>query len=282
MMDRPLIERLYDRTHPQPPFDLGYTRPFWTPESEPQQATEPKLAETEPLPPVIEPPQRDLRKETLELCAPVLAYLQEFTVVQPLDLAELAFTNPLATTELQPPTPSAEQKEFETRKAALEADLRGFADRLAAFLTAHRDWRVVSLKKEYEAAWRAARAQHAVVAGIEAEASQALGQKRGLITARSASRVAFEAHDAKKPRPDSFPSRRDLEVWQAENTRLRAAWEKDNAAVEEESTRQRDLARQLAREGTTLSRLRARERKLRAQLGGEDLSGMGLTQPSEL
>ena len=278
--EQPQIEKLLDRANPRPPldvFELGYVAPFSTDFAKPAEPASETKPETDAVPPVIEPPERDLAAEALELCAPVLDYLQEFVIVEPVNTFELGYTNPLAT-DFQKPAVSTEQKNFERRKAALLADLKAWADSLRGFLENHRNWRLAALRNEHAEAWRAVRSQKALVDRLADEGSQALGRKRQLITARSQSRVAFETHDAAKPHPDSVPSQGDLDRWQGENSRLKAAFVLDNQAVEAEMDRQRDLARKLAAEGTKLATLRARERKLRGKLSGREVNVMGLSE----
>jgi hypothetical protein len=268
-----------------PSFDAGYSDPFWRPEqpAEGEAETESVAVEMEPVPPQIIPPERDLRAEVSELLKPLTDYLTGFVVAEKPDLVELAFSRPLATTELTTAAgPTLQEKEFNSRKATLERELCEWSDRLTEFLTDHRSWSVATLRSQHATAWQQARDQKVVVDALAAEGLESNGKMRELNAAQSRARLAFQTHDVSPPDLDALPSQAQLDDWQTENERLRAVRDSADQAVAGEQERQRSLGRRFQTECAKLAALKRAEADLRARLSGEEIRDTGLLRPPEV
>ena len=292
------IERLYRAAFPERAavpivdFEAGYRNPFAVPEPalEIEQASTEAPSTDEQLPPVIEPPSRDLGKEVCELVDPVTDYLSRFEVVDLSAFDErLSNLAPLATTELsllnderRAALAVPEVKEFDARKTALLAELHTWADSLHKFLDEHRSWRTESLRSEHGEVWKAAREQTAVVNGLAAEFRLSVGRSNKLKVTAGQARLLFEGHAESRPDLDQLPSQADLDAWEAEDARLKTFMEASARAVESEIEVQNGLRMQFQRESTKLSQLRQTERELRSKLSGEVTTVLGLNGGAEL
>ncbi|MBZ5667537.1 MAG: hypothetical protein LAO30_23430 [Acidobacteriia bacterium] len=278
------IEQLHRASNPQPPFDLAYVDPFWKPDEQ-AEAGEPSIAKTtgEELPPVIEPAARDLASEVAQVCKPVVDYLAAYVVIeQPNADFERGYHNPFDTSSPASPESSPEAEGFEARKVDLAARFRTWSESLVEFLTAHRDWTVAELREQHAEAWQQARDEAAIVAGLLAEHNQASGDLRNSKMALSKARVAFQGHEAAKPDLDQLPSQADLDAWQADGLRLKAAWETADQAVAAALSQIQSLRLRHERERTKLLGLRKAEADLRARLSGQKMTAVGLEQEAEL
>lgn len=285
-------ERIYRQAFPPPPVrglvptappDSLYADPYSAPLAKPQiEATPTPVVEADPQPPVIQVPPRDLAEEVGELVQPVGDYLAEFIVTEPVDDFARGYVNPLDTSKPALPEQSPEIAEFESRKAALLGELQVWADKLLAFIEAHRDWRVAELRQQHGAAWRAAREQDAVVDGLLAQSNQGTGELRNLKAALSKARFLSQSHEAAKPDLDRLPSQQAIDQWRDEDTRLKASWSVAEAAVNAALDGQRSLSRELERESRKQVALRQAEAGLRAKLSGEAVPLMGLESEPEL
>jgi hypothetical protein len=279
------LERISRHLFPEPPFDLGYRSPFWKPDAETEQKSEtvtstpPEAKSAEPVPdvaPVIVPRQRNLGAEVSGLLKSVTEYLAHFTIIEAADDFERGYFNPLDTSPPVTQPKSDEVVGFETQKAALEVELRAFSDRLTEFLAAHRDWRTAELQQQHAAAWRLAREQDLIVAGIEAEHGQAVSELRNLQAALGKVSLQLKAHGAAKPNLDALPSQNDINKWGVENAKLEAAWAVADKAVSAQREHQRDLTKRYQLAAKKKAELRQTESTLRAKLTGEVVWVTGL------
>lgn len=279
------MERIHRAAFPQPAFDVGYIAPFWKPPKEEEQV-EPESAAvestaTDEQPPVIVPPQRDLRAEVAELLRPAVEYLERFAVIEPPDDFEAGYNNPLARPEPQSKPPEA--VEFEARKTALLADLRTWTDSLRQFLESHRSWMTAELQQQHASAWHKAREQKAVVQAIIREHDATVVEMRRLDAARSKARLLASSHGEVRPDMDALPSQADLDKWQLEDEQLQAAWKSAEAAIETLQEHRRNIGYRYERERIKLATLRKAEIVLRAKLSGQVIPPMGLQgEESEL
>jgi len=205
-------------------------------------------------------------------------------VVEAPDNFDAGYQNPLSTEKLPQPEKSPEAVEYERRKRALLSELGTWSGSLVQFLTDHRSWRTSELQQQHGEAWRAARQQDAIVAGILAEGSQATANMRRLQEERSKAGLLVDASNESEPDFDSLTSQGDIEKWRAENVSLKAAWKVADEAVSAEISRQRQLRLRYEREVIKRRALRQVERSLRLKLGGEEVKdpGTGLVGAPEL
>ena len=276
------IEQLHRTAYPPPPItvpDYLYADPWSNPFAVPGEADQPanlQAGETDAEAPNIEPAPRDFHAEVAELARPLTDYLTAFVVSeQPDDDFEAGYHNPLDTSKPPQPDPSPEAEGFEARKVDLAAQFRAWSESLAQFLREHCDWSIAQLREQHAAAWREARLQTAVVDGVMAEHSQTTSDLRNAKFSLSKARSAFQAHEAAKPDLDALPSQTDLDSWQAEGLRLKAAWEAADQTVSAVLNRLQDLSRRHERESNKLTALKKVEADLRARLGGREQKELG-------
>ena len=126
-----------------------------------------------------------------------------------------------------------------------------------------------------------ARDEAAIVAGLLVEHNQASGDLRNSKMALSKARVAFQGHEAAEPDLNQLPSQADLDAWQAEGLRLKAAWETADQAVAAAFSQIQSVRLRHERERTKLLGLRKAEADLRARLSGQKMAAVGLEQDAE-
>lgn len=279
------LEKLHRASRPEPDFNLGYSMPFWQPDSETKSA--PEVAQTATTaasdePPTITPLPRDLAAEVAELIGPVTDYLNGFEVSNRPDDFERGYVNPLDTSKPAPPEQSPEAVAFEARKNDLLVALRSWSASLTQFLSEHRTWAISKLRAEYGAAWQAARTQINVVSLLVEQIDAAKAELRHLEAQRSQARLALNAHAAAKPVLSRLPSAADLAAWENEHTRLKTAWESADRAADGGLETLRRLLREHDRERRKEAELRKVEADVRTRLSGLKMTVTGLVQPAEL
>lgn len=265
----PLTERLHRMLNPEPPFDLGYTYPFWggsrqePAEAEPE-SEEPEPEETEPaeadevaaLPPVVTPPQRDMGAEVRALLAPV---------GQRLDLLEVS-------------------EDLREQRDELLIELASFSERLAEFLTDHRQQLVKRLADERERAAGLCRQQEQVVEAASSAVSEYQAEKRRRNAAVAAAESALASWEAQKASLGRWPSDLQLRQWETKYRALKEAATAAESAVGQSFEEERRLIRASNEEKQKLAALDQQFWILSKRLAGESYADpeTGLIVPPEL
>jgi len=264
-----------------PAFDLGYVAPFST---DTAKQDEPVELSAEPEPPLLQPPMRDLAEEVSQLVSPVGDYVAAFTITEPVDTFELAYSAPLSTAKPQSATNAEEEKKIKDRKAALLDGLQTWADSLCQFLEDHRAWHTTELQQQHAVAWQQAREQIAAVNLIRERHLSGVRRLFELRQELGKAKLAFDGHDGAKPDLAALPSQSDIDKWLQENEALRSALQRADEAVTACLDSQSGLRLRFERERAKLNALKKTEADLRARLSGEEMTDRetGLLRPPEI
>lgn len=250
----PLIERAYRAANPDPPFDLGYTNPFWTPQqpTETEQAAAPESAaqsvETpdttdEDIPPVQAPPPagdphvyaRQLLQEAVD---EINAMLTPDDSAQRAAILEAGYTNPLGTDSLPKIEPVSVLEVADCERAnALLAKLSDCATELGNLFSTFGQKKFQWLLGEKNRLAELCRTQQEVRDKARQALSDYLPEKRKRKEAVSAAVAAIRAHESEKSTLGPWPKDADLHRWSAKLRKLQAVLDEaslaDAAALEE-------------------------------------------------
>jgi hypothetical protein len=269
----PLIERLDRIAHPEPPFEDGYRIPFASAPSKSMttaaaeaKAAAPESAEVKPeqaasdqLPPIVTPPDRDMRGEARKLCAPIAAKLQSLEI-------------------------GDDEPELRQRHSDLLQRCQEFTEALGGLLHDCRQQKITSLTAEQESLSASCREQRIVVARLEDKYSEQLGEARKAAGRTASVRNLLNGHLNSEPKPEQWPDRSTLARWQGERARLQSALESAQAAESAERDELSERGRRLVQARAELRRLADAEEALRNRLSGEAYFDRetGLQVPPEL
>jgi len=219
------------------------------------------------LPPVISPPERDLRAEVAELLTAPMEYLFGLVVrLAPAD--DGVERGPFDTSRPEPLAPTTEERQFEERRTALLTELRAWSESLTQFLQDHRAWTVTSLTAAHEKAAATCREQDALVASLKLRYDELGARLRTLQGETSKVRALANSVEEAKPDLVRWPTKEQVAEWEGKRDRVQQALTAARAAEDAVRGERNDLAREIDRAQTELRKRSGIEENLRNRLSG--------------
>ncbi len=252
MFERSLIERLT----PQPPFDLGYSQPFWTPDKspEPDKKTEPaEAAAAVDTTPMVTPPARDMRAVARQILAPASEALEKFVDAGP-------------------------------ERSAMLGEVLSFIEKLGDVLTVGREKRIARLSAEQIALAEQCRQQAAIYAAADKAVTDYLVVKRARHSEFLNAGSQLSSWDAQRDNLGRWPTGAQLREYEVKRVSLVKAADEARFAWEATFAEERRLIAIRTAEESKLRKLAQDESKLIQRLsGGEWVDAeMGLPHEPEL
>ena len=247
----PMIEKLHRVLNPEPRVPFIPTSPA----AEQAVTTEAAITD-ESLPPVIMPPERDLRVEVNEILAPVSEYLTGLTFA----------------TDLQP------------RYTALLEQFSAFRQGLIDLLTDDRAQRIETLTTEQEEMAQQCREQRKVLDGVLVEFTQKTSELRQARFAIGKARAELQQCEESEPNLDNWPTRQELADWESRCTRAREALAEAERLEANVIAAGNEVRRRVIEAKTKFNELAEAEKILRDRLSGKPVrdSETGLLAEPEI
>jgi hypothetical protein len=175
------------------------------------------------------------------------------------------------------------------RRTALFVELMGIVEHAGAMFADAHVIKMQALAEEHEAVRVQCREALERIEALQMQLGPLDGQLRSRQQKSSEARVLLTAESESKPKPERYPSAKEIKAWEARVSKARAAV--DTAAAEEGAVNgsRNDLIREIRQERERLDGrdgapgLKQREADLRAQLDGKPRRDFetGLTIPAE-
>lgn len=282
-------ERIHRVLHPQPDFSLGYVRPFWTPEDEPEApAPEAVSSTTQEAEPVSAPsPEIDPHEQARRLLRAATDEISR--LLQPDDSAQeqaefaRGYSDPMGIL----PAPKIEAVNIldaadRERANGLLAKLSDCAQELGDLLAIHRERLFQYLLAEKNCFADQCRAQKEVLAQALRELSDYGATKRKLRADLSAALAALRACEGEGL--PSWPKDSERVKWEAKRRKLQAALDEASLAESRSLEEERRLLRSVTEEKNKLAALDQKYWGVTNRMSGQPYfdSRTGLERESEL
>lgn len=258
---RPLIERLTPQP-PQPPFDLGYSQPFWTPDKspEPDKKTEPAqqlqpaaaeaTAENADTTPVVTPPARDMRSIARQLLAPALQELEKYVDDGP-------------------------------ERSSMQSELLSLIEKLGDVLTRGRQQRIDRLSAEQVALRASCREQAAVYATAQKAVTDYLAVKRARHAELLNAESQLSSWESQRDSLGQWPTGAALREYEVKRVSLVKAIDAAREAWEATFTEERRLIGIRTAAESKLKKMAQAESTLTQRLSGREWVDPDLALPHE-